>query len=202
MSHKEQDHDGFEGKLYAHPPMRNALIAGGLTLLAFGLGHLGIISHGYEIAMYICAIIIGGYHWTREGIEELIECKEVGIELLMLGAAVGSMILGMWDEAAFLVFIYGVAEGLEEYAYARTRASIRKLLDLAPKEARILRNGKEVMIPANDLKVGDVFSVRPGDFVRSRGETRDRSKAAEFGTPLPRVPSATRLSESYLHFLR
>lgn len=166
---KEKDHDGFDGKLYAHPPMRNALIAGGLTFLAFGMGHLGVIPPGFEVTIYIFAIAIGGYHWTREGIEELFECKEVGIELLMLGAAVGSMILGMWDEAAFLVFIYGVAEGLEEYAYARTRASIRKLLDLAPKEARILRNGNEAMIPANDLKVGDIFLVRPGESIATDG---------------------------------
>ena len=172
MSHKEKnkDHDGFEGKLYAHPPMRNALIAGGLTLLAFVLGHLGIIPAGYEIAIYIPAIIIGGYHWVREGVEELIECKEIGIELLMLGATIGSAILGMWDEAAFLVFIYGVAEGLEEYAYARTRASIRKLLDLAPKEARILRDGKEIMIPADQLKVGDTFIVRPGESIATDGK--------------------------------
>ena len=171
MSHKEKnkEQDGFDGKLYAHPPMRNALIAGGLTLMAFGLGHLGIILHGFEIVIYIFAIIIGGYHWTREGIEELIECKEVGIELLMVGATVGSAILGMWDEAAFLVFIYGVAEGLEEYAYARTRASIRKLLDLAPKEARILHGGKQSMIPANELKVGDVFVVRPGESIATDG---------------------------------
>lgn len=169
MHHNEKDHNGFDGKLYAHPPMRNALIAGGLTLLAFSLGHLGVIPSGFEIAIYIFAIIIGGYHWTREGIEELIECKEVGIELLMLGATVGSAVLGMWDEAAFLVFIYGVAEGLEEYAYARTRASIRKLLDLAPKEARILRNGKQSMIPANELKIGDVFVVRPGESIATDG---------------------------------
>ena len=168
-SSKEKDHDGFEGKLYAHPPMRNALIAGGLTLFAFGLGHLGVIPSGFEIGIYILAIAIGGYHWTREGIEELIKCKEVGIELLMLGATVGSMALGMWDEAAFLVFIYGVAEGLEEYAYARTRASIRKLLDLAPKEARIMQDGKQMMIPASKLKMGDVFLVRPGESVATDG---------------------------------
>ena len=170
MTHEEKDHDGFEGKLYAHPPMRNALIAGGLTLLAFGLGHLGIIPSGYETAIYIFAIVIGGYHWTREGIEELIERKEIGIELLMLGATIGSAILGMWDEAAFLVFIYGVAEGLEEYAYARTRASIRKLLDLAPKEARVLQNGKEMMIPAGELEVGDIFLVRPGESIATDGK--------------------------------
>ena len=44
----------------------------------------------------------------------------------------------MWDEAAFLVFPYGIAEGLEEYSCAKTIHSIRKLLDLAPKEARVL----------------------------------------------------------------
>jgi Cd2+/Zn2+-exporting ATPase len=171
MPHKKKDNEqaGFEGKLYAHPPMRNALVAGGLTLFAFGFGHLYIITHEFEIVIYIFAIIIGGYHWTREGVEELIECKEIGIELLMLGATVGSAVLGMWDEAAFLVFIYGVAEGLEEYAYARTRASIRKLLDLAPKEARILRGGKQSMVPANELKVGDVFVVRPGESVATDG---------------------------------
>lgn len=171
MSHKvkDKDHDGFEGKLYAHPPMRNALIAGGLTLLAFASAHLGIISSRYEVAMYIFAIIIGGYHWSREGIEKLVERKEVDIELLMLGATIGSAILGLWDEAAFLVFIYGVAEGLEEYAYARTRASIRKLLDLAPKEARIVRDGKQIMVPASELKVGDIFVVRPGESIATDG---------------------------------
>ena len=169
MHHNEKDHDGFDGKLYAHPPMRNALIAGALTLLAFGLAHLGIIPSRFEITIYIFAIIIGGYHWTREGIEELIESKEIGIKLLMIGATIGSAVLGLWDEAAFLVFIYGVAEGLEEYAYARTRASIRKLLDLAPKEARIVRDEKQIMLSANELKVGDVFLVRPGESIATDG---------------------------------
>ncbi len=164
-----KDKDGFEGKLYMHPPMRNALIAGILTLIAFGLAHLNVIPGSFEIGIYIIAILIGAYHWGREGIEKLFECKEVGIEILMLAAAVGSAILGMWDEAAFLVFIYGVAEGLEEFAYARARASIRKLLDLAPKEAKLIKNGAITIVPAESLQIGDVFMVKPGESIATDG---------------------------------
>lgn len=166
---KKKETEGFEGKLYAHPPMRNALIAGALTIMAFALAHLQVIPSAFEIGIYVVAIIIGGYHWAREGMEELFDEKVVGIEILMLAAAVGSAVLGMWDEAAFLVFIYGVAEGLEEYAYAKARASIRKLLDLAPKEAKLLKNGTITIIPAESLQIGDVFMVKPGESVATDG---------------------------------
>ena len=89
----------------------------------------------------------------------------------MMAATLGSAILGMWDEAAFLVFLYGAAEGLEEYTYAKTRHSIRKLLDLAPKEARVLKDGREITIPAERLNVGDVFIVRPGESLPTDGVT-------------------------------
>lgn len=167
MKNKEEI---FEGKWYAHPPLRNALIAGFITGIAFALAHIDmVIPRFVEIALYVIAILLGGYHWGREGIEELIGEKKIGIEILMMGATVGSAILGMWDEAAFLVFLYGSAEGLEEYTFARTRASIKKLLDLAPKEARVIRNGREVVIPAEELVLGDIFIVRPGEAIPTDG---------------------------------
>jgi Cd2+/Zn2+-exporting ATPase len=159
----------FEGKWYDYGIMRNALYSGTLTTVAFILAHLNIIPRFIEIPVYLFAIILGGYHWSREGIEELLKEKVIGIDILMMAAAIGSAILGMWDEAAFLVFLYGAAEGLEEYTFAKTRASIRKLLDLAPKEARILKDGKEHRIPATELKVGDVFTVRPGESLATDG---------------------------------
>lgn len=161
--------EAFEGNWYAHPPMRNALIAGAIATFSFALTHLKVIPPSLEIVMYVASIAIGGFHWIREGLEKLIKEKEVGIEILMIAATVGSALLGMWDEAAFLVFLYGAAEGLEEYTFARTRASIRKLLDLAPKEARILKDGKEAVIPAQDLKLNDVFTVRPGESLPTDG---------------------------------
>ncbi|MHA1376017.1 MAG: heavy metal translocating P-type ATPase, partial [Promethearchaeota archaeon] len=159
----------FKGKWYTHPQMRNALISGLLIGITFLLGIFNIISSYVEILLYISAIILGGYHWIREGLEELIEEKEIGIEILMLAATIGSAFFGMWEEAALLVFLYGAAEGIEEYTYARTRYSIRKLLDLAPKEASILKDGKEMKVAAEDLKVGDVFIVKPGESIPTDG---------------------------------
>jgi len=151
----------FEGKWYAYPPLRNALLAGLLTGVAFGLAHLELIPAFIERAIYAVAIVLGGYHWAREGLEELVEERKIGIEILMMAATLGAMVLGLWDEAATLVVLYGTAEGLEEYVFAKTRASIRKLLDLAPKEAHVLRNGREQTIPAEQLRVGEVFIVPP-----------------------------------------
>ena len=164
--------DGFDGPWWRYPPLRNALLSGLIAGTGFVAAHLGFIPERIEDIFYWIAIPLGGWHWAREGIEELLEEKEVGIEILMLAATVGSGILGLWDEAAALVFLYGAAEGTEEYTYARTRASIRELLDLAPKEARMVRDGRELTVPAESLKPGDVFVVRPGEALPTDGVIR------------------------------
>jgi len=100
---KTGEEEIFDGKWYTYPPMRNALIAGLLTGTAFALTHLWIGHSVFETLIYVVAIPLGGYYWAREGIEKLLEEKIIGIEILMAAAAVGSAILGMLDEAAFLV---------------------------------------------------------------------------------------------------
>ena len=87
----------------------------------------------------------------------------------MAFAAVACAALGLWEETAFLSFLYGAAEGIEEYTDAKTRGSIRKLLDLVPKEATLLNEGVEKKILATDLRVGDVFLVRPGESIPTDG---------------------------------
>ncbi|GJL51881.1 MAG: cadmium transporter ATPase [Nitrospirales bacterium] len=169
MPQEENHHDEFEGQWWEYPILRNALLAGVLAGVGFVLAHSGFITEQVELAFYVVAIPLGGYHWAREAVEELVTEHEIGIDLLMLAATVGSGLLGLWDEAAFLVFLYGAAEGLEEYTYARTRSAIRALLDLAPKEAHLLREGQEVTIAAEALQSGDRFLVRPGESVPTDG---------------------------------
>jgi Cd2+/Zn2+-exporting ATPase len=163
------DDGGYDGEWYGFPPLRNALIAGVIAGIGLILGHLGIIPELYENLFFLVAIPIGAYHWAREGFEELIHEHAIDIEMLMIAATLGAIVLGLWDEAATLVILYAAAEGVEHITYARTRASIRKLLDLAPKEAVLIRNGTEQAIPAEQLNVGDMFLVKPGAGIPTDG---------------------------------
>lgn len=194
MTKEENHHDGFEGQWWEYPILRNALIAGVLAGVGFVLAHAGVISKQAELAFYVVAIPLGGYHWAREAVEELFTEHEIGIDLLMLAATVGSGLLGLWDEAAFLVFLYAAAEGLEEYTYARTRSAIRALLDLAPKEAHLLRGGQEITIAAEELRPGDRFLVRPGEslptdgVVKSGTSSLDESAVTGESIPVDKEP--------------
>jgi len=163
------EHQPFTGPWWLYPPLRNALLAGVIALSGFLLGYLSILTDELVIWLYWIAIVLGGYFWAKEGLEELIEEHEIGISILMLAATAGAGALDLWDEAAALVVLYGIAEGIEEFTFTRTRNAIRGLLDLAPKEARVIRDGAEEMVPAETLAPGDEFIVLPGESVPTDG---------------------------------
>jgi len=122
------------------------------------------------ILIYLLAILIGGYYFGREALEDLWFEQEIGIELLMAVAAIVAAALGQFAEAAMLVFLYSMSEAAEGYTEEKTRSAIKALMDLTPKTALIKRDGTEVEIPVEDLAVGDVFLVKPGQAVATDGE--------------------------------
>ena len=181
-------HREFAGPWWRFPVMQDALLAGALIAVTWSLGHLAGLRR-LEPTGYLLAMALGGRHFLREGLRALRDRREVGIELLMATAAAGAAALGLWDEAALLVALYATAEALEEYAYARTRSAIRSLLDLAPQEACVLRDGREETLPATQLRRGDRFIVRPGQVVATDGIVRDGTSALDeslvTGEPTP-----------------
>ncbi|KYC34843.1 ATPase [Scytonema hofmannii PCC 7110] len=170
--HDDDDLDeveGFSGPWYTFPPIRNALIAGALLVTGWLVSQFNVPIY-VPNSIFGLAILIGAYYWAREGWEEFIEEREVGIEALMAFATLGAVILEQWFEAAFLVFLYAGAESIEEYTFARTRTAIRALLDLVPETAALLTDTGEVRIPAKELKIDNVFLVRPGERIPTDGE--------------------------------
>jgi Cd2+/Zn2+-exporting ATPase len=86
-------------------------------------------------------------------------------------AIIGAMVLGQWDEAATVAFLYGLSEALEGLSLDRARRSIRALLELTPPTAeRIDANGSIVRVPADQIRRGDRVLVRAGDTIPVDGK--------------------------------
>jgi len=168
---ENEDEERYEGRWWNFPPLRNALISGAFLALGFFPSLFDLFTEGVSIALYVAAALFGASHWGQEAIES-VRRRRVNIDVLMGVATIGAAVLGLWEEAAFLAFLYGAAEAVEELTYDRTRSAIRSLLDLAPKEAHLLRGNAEVVVPAEELVPGDVFVVRPGENIATDGIVR------------------------------
>ncbi|MCL4470827.1 MAG: HAD-IC family P-type ATPase, partial [Gammaproteobacteria bacterium] len=155
-------------------PWRNLKVvtsAASGALLAVGFfGAMAGLPASLELFLYVSAVLTGGYFFGREALEELVKEHEVGIELLMSVAAIVAGVMGQWAEAATLVFLYSISEAAEGYTAERARHAIRSLMDLTPKTALVRRGNQEMRIPVEELRVGDVFIVLPGEAVATDGE--------------------------------
>ena len=155
-------------KPWRNPKVLTSAASGVLLLVGWLIGLAGA-PEAASFVLYVAAILIGGYYFGREAIEELVFEREIGIEMLMGVAAVVATLMGEAAEGAMLVFLYSISEAAEGYTEEKTRSAIRALMDLAPKRALVRRDGKEEEIPVEDLVVGDVFIVKPGQSLATDG---------------------------------
>jgi Cd2+/Zn2+-exporting ATPase len=92
------------------------------------------------------------------------------INVLMIIAVAGAAVLGQWSEAATVVFLFGFAQALETRTMDRARHAIRALIDLAPADALVRDAAGERRVPLENIAIGAVIVVRPGDKVPLDGE--------------------------------
>jgi Cd2+/Zn2+-exporting ATPase len=85
------------------------------------------------------------------------------MNFLMTIAAVGAFSIGYGEEGASVLYLFFIAEFLEDYAGERARKSIGALVKLAPETAVVKRNGKEVNVHVHDVNINDIAVVRPGE---------------------------------------
>lgn len=144
-----------------NPQMLLLAVCGMFTGFGF-LFELTGLSHLAVKPLFGLAIASGIYYPAKMGILAL-RTLTFNIRLLMTIGAIGAIFLGLWEEAALLVFIYSFGDVLETYAVDKARGSIRALMELAPKEALVRRNGSEVMLPSEEIAIDDIVIVKPGD---------------------------------------
>lgn len=84
-----------------------------------------------------------------------------------------------YESAAMILTLITVGKTLEARAKGKTTDSLRALMRLSPKEATVIRDGKEVRVAVSSLAVGDIFAVRPGESIPADGVVTDGSGAVD-----------------------
>jgi Cd2+/Zn2+-exporting ATPase len=145
-----------------------SIICGTLMFIGFGLTFIDGVSIYVPIAFYIGAYLFGGWYTTKEAYEG-ISNGQFEIDFLMLVAAVGAAILGHWVEGALLLFLFSLSHSLEHYAMEKAKKSITALAQLTPKVAILKIDNELREIPIEQLKVGDIISVKPNSTIAADG---------------------------------
>lgn len=119
-------------------------------------------------ALYILAIIIGGYDLFKEGFSDLIKL-DFSMESLMTIAIIGAAFIGEWAEGSIVVILFAISEALERFSMDKARQSIRSLMDIAPKEALIRRNNVEQLVSVDKIDIDDIMIIKPGQKIAMDG---------------------------------
>jgi len=159
------DTSAASGSWYARNQELAWSLSAGLLLVAGAAGERWLgVPRSVAIALYVGAYAFGGFDLVRHTVGSVRTGGfRFNIDLLMLVAGIGAAALGEWAEGAFLLFLFGLAHALEHYALDRARGAIRALGELAPRFARIVRDGREEQLPVEEVKAGTVVLIRPAE---------------------------------------
>ena len=159
-----------EGKpLIANRPIQIIVSSG----ILFVLGHVFewlSFSPTVVTITYMIGAAIAGYEIAILAYKSLVNRHTVGPAMLMCIACVASFIIGHPEEGAAVTFLYYIAEFLEDYAEHRAKRSIKSLVEIAPDNARVKVGDKEEIKHVDEVEVGDIVIVKPGDKVPLDGK--------------------------------
>ena len=136
------------------------LVIGGISVLC---SLLKIQPFPFDMAWI--AIILCGLPIILEAVIGLVTAFDIKADVLVSLALLASVGIGEIFAAGEVAFIMQLGGLLEELTVARARAGIEKLVHLTPQTARVLRDGKETIIPAEQVQIGDRIKVLPGETI-------------------------------------
>jgi Cd2+/Zn2+-exporting ATPase len=131
--------------------------------VALAVEHFTRAPQSVPIAFFVLAYIAGGTFATITALRDLFLERTVSVDFLMITAAIGAAIVGHWEEGAILLGLFSTSNALEHHALGRTQRAVRALMELSPEVATVLRDGEERVVPIEELRLGEVVLVRPGE---------------------------------------
>ena len=151
-----------------------------------------------RIGLFLVAILAGAVEIVPRGLRGVWLERSLDINFLVTVAVAGAIGLEQWAEGATVVFLFSLGEALESLTLARTRRSIQALMAMAPDTAQVKRpDGSETTQPVEQVVVGAVVVVRPGDRIPRDGvvvaghSAVDQAPITGESVPVEKAPGAT-----------
>lgn len=123
-----------------------------------------------EIVAYLIPYLIIGYDILKKAFLGIIHGEVFDENFLMAIATVGAMVLGEYKEASAVMLFYQVGELFQSYAVGKSRKNITALMDIRPDYANIEKDGKLEQVDPDDVQIGTVIVVQPGEKVPIDGK--------------------------------
>ena len=118
-----------------------------------------------SLVLYILALLFAGFGVFSDALRGILRRDLLDEKFLMSIASIGAMIIGERSEGVAVMLFFLVGEYFEHRAVAKSRRSIRSLMEIKPDEATVIRDGIEERIDAEDVEVGETIVIRPGERV-------------------------------------
>lgn len=165
-AHEELDKKDFAFKV----GFGGALLIAGYILNE--LGEKGIINIQSFIPLICFGIsyLLVGFSIIREAVGGIIHGDVFNENFLMTIASLGAFAVGEYTEGCAVMFLFTIGEFLQSLAVQRSRKSIKDMLELAPQQVTVIRDGTEIVIGPDDVKIGDTMIIRPGEKLDVDGE--------------------------------
>ena len=169
---------------------------GTLTYVRMGLSAVGLLASifllegTWQLVVCIIAYLLAGFSVLKEAIENIAHGEIFDENFLMTVASIGAFCIGEYPEAVAVMLLYEIGEWLQDKAVGSSRASIKALVNVRPDHANLIKGEEVATVAAEDVSVGDIILVRPGERVPLDGEviegTSSVDTSALTGESLPR----------------
>ncbi len=133
----------------------------------------------WQLAAYLVPYLAAGWDVLWKAIRNIAHGQVFDENFLMALATVGALILGDYSEAVGVMVFYQVGELFQGYAVGKSRRSIAQLMDIRPDSARVEREGELTVVEPDEVAVGEIIEVRPGEKIPLDGVVLEGSSALD-----------------------
>jgi Cd2+/Zn2+-exporting ATPase/Cu+-exporting ATPase len=140
-----------------------------IVIVGEWLGMFEILNGLMPFPIGVAIVLVGGWPVFRKVIRATLK-RQITSHTLMTIGAIAALAVGEWVTAAIVVVFMRVGEYVENFTTESARRAVKELTAISPQTARVERDGAETEVPVEDVRVGEIVTVRPGEKIPIDGE--------------------------------